>query len=181
VFPSGEGAPTASNVNVVAGQTLANLAMVKIGADGRIAIRNDAGAIDVIADVVGYFDATGDLFHSLAPRRVLDSRLATGGWSAPLVAGTPRVLTVKGLNGVRVDAHAFLAHATVTGTTADSYLTVHPTGAPQPEASTSNFVAGATVPNLVVSKVGTGGQVSFATATGTTHVLLDVVGYFAAG
>jgi hypothetical protein len=31
-----------------------------------------------------------------------------------------------------------------------------------------------------VSKVGTGGQVSFAASAGTTHVLLDIVGYFAA-
>ena len=77
------------------------------------------------------------------------------------------------------DAHSFIANATVTGTTADGYLTVYPTGATQPNASTLNYTAGATVPNLVVSKVGNGGQVSFATAAGSTNVLLDVVGYFA--
>ena len=179
-YPAGETAPTASNLNVAANQNLANLAIVKIGTDGKIAIRNDAGSTDVIADVVGYFDATsGDLFHSLAPRRVLDSRLTAGGWSAPLLASTPRSLAVKGVSGVRVDAHSFIANATVTGTTADGYLTVYPTGATQPNASTLNYTAGATVPNLVVSKVGNGGQVSFATAAGSTNVLLDVVGYFA--
>jgi hypothetical protein len=180
VYPAGETAPTASNLNAVAGRTIANLVMVKLVAGGKIAIRNDAGATDVLADVVGYFDATGDLFHSLAPRRVLDSRLATGGWSSPLVPGTPRALTVRGASGVRVDAHSFVANTTVTGTTAPGYLTTYPTGGTAPNASTSNYASGATVPNLVVSKVGTGGQVSFAATGGSTDVLLDVVGYFAA-
>lgn len=181
-YPSGETAPNASNVNFTAGQTVANLAIVKIGTDGKIAIRNDAGSADVIADVVGWFDsAAGDRFYSLAPRRVLDSRLTTGGWNAPLSAGTTKALQVLGIGGVRTDAHSFLATATVTGTTAAGYLTVFPTGATQPNASTSNFAAGATVPNLVDMKVGAGGQVSFATTGASAHVILDVVGYFAAG
>ncbi len=55
VFPSGEERPVASNLNTVAGQTRANLVMAKIGADGAVALYNSAGAVHLIADVVGYF------------------------------------------------------------------------------------------------------------------------------
>lgn len=181
LHPSDAAAPNASNLNVAAGRTVANLAIVKLGADGKLTVRNERGSVDVIADVVGWFDtASGDLFHAVAPGRVLDSRLTTGGWNARLDAASPKPLKVRGAGGVRLDASAVLANATVTSPSTPGYLTVYPTGATVPNASTLNFGADENVPNLVVSKVGTGGQVSFAASAGTTHVLLDIVGYFAA-
>ncbi len=41
-----------------------------------------------------------------------------------------------------------------------------------------NFVAGQTVPNLVVAKVGADGKVAVYNNTGSTHVVLDVVGWY---
>jgi len=55
VFPSGESAPNASTVNAGAGQTIANAVIAKLGADGSITIRNNAGSAHVIVDVVGWF------------------------------------------------------------------------------------------------------------------------------
>jgi hypothetical protein len=49
----------------------------------------------------------------------------------------------------------------------------------RPNASNLNFVAGQTVPNLVVVGLGTGGRMALFNATGRAHVLVDVVGYFA--
>ncbi len=46
--------PTASNLNVVPGDVRANLAVVPVAADRTIRIRNNSGAVDVLADVVGY-------------------------------------------------------------------------------------------------------------------------------
>ncbi|MFE6848118.1 hypothetical protein [Streptomyces sp. NPDC057686] len=55
VFPSGQTAPTTSNLNFTAGQTIANSVIVPVGADGKIDVRNGAWAgTDVIVDVVGY-------------------------------------------------------------------------------------------------------------------------------
>jgi hypothetical protein len=81
---------------------------------------------------------------------------------------------------VRPDASAVIANTTVTGPTAPGFLTVYPTGAPVPNASTLNFAANQNVPNLVAMKIGSGGQVSFGVDTGSTQVIFDVVGYFAA-
>ena len=179
-FPAGNAVPTASNVNFAAGQTTANLVVVKIGSAGQVAFTNSAGSVDVIADVVGYFDtASGALFHSLPSGRILDSRTTAGGWNSPLLAATPRTLQARGAGGVRTDATAVIANTTVTGTTADSFVTVYPAGATVPNASNLNFTAGQTTANLVAVKVGTGGQVALNNYAGSTNVILDVVGYFA--
>ena len=53
-WPSGQSLPVASNLNFGAGATVPNLALVPIGGDGRIAIFNLLGTVDVIVDVVGY-------------------------------------------------------------------------------------------------------------------------------
>jgi len=75
---------------------------------------------------------------------------------------------------------AVVLNATVTGTTAASYLTVWPAGVPRPTASNLNWKAGMTVPNLVVVALGAGGQVSLFNGAGSTHVIFDVEGYVAA-
>jgi hypothetical protein len=154
--------------------------VTKLGADGRVAFAAGQGSVNVIADVVGYFDTTtGDEFHAVAPSRILDSRTATGGFgSTPLTSGVAKNLKVVGFGGVRADATAVFANTTVTEPTADGFLTVYPDGAATPPTSNLNFVAGETVPNLVAVGVGTGGNVAIANSAGTAHVIVDVVGYF---
>jgi hypothetical protein len=65
----------------------------------------------------------------------------------------------------------------VTEPTYTGYVTVWPAGAARPLASTLNYTFGQTVPNLVMVKLGAGGQVSFFNSAGTAHLLADVVGY----
>ena len=60
-------------------------------------------------------------------------------------------------------------------------MTVFPTGELRPLAANLNFGPGQTVANLVVAKVGTNGQVSVYNATGTTHVIADVAGWYDTG
>jgi hypothetical protein len=67
----------------------------------------------------------------------------------PLAAGTPQPLTIRGFAGVRADATAVFANTTVTGPTADGFVTVYPNGTTAPTTSNLNFVAGETIPNLV--------------------------------
>jgi hypothetical protein len=47
--------PTASDLNWVSGQTVPNLVVVALGANGKLDIFNAAGSTDVILDVVGYY------------------------------------------------------------------------------------------------------------------------------
>ncbi len=56
VFPADAvTAPVASNLNLPAGDVRANLVVVGVDSQGRIKVFNNAGTIDVILDVVGYF------------------------------------------------------------------------------------------------------------------------------
>jgi hypothetical protein len=59
VFPTGGGIPVVSNLNYVPGQIVPNLVMVKLGdANKRVSLYNNAGATDLVADVVGWFTTT---------------------------------------------------------------------------------------------------------------------------
>jgi hypothetical protein len=187
-WPSGEGQPTVSNLNYVAGQNVPNLVTVKVGANGRVNMFNSQGNTNVIADVVGYYVAsttncTGR-FTAVNPGRVLDTRngIGRGGAIGPVGPGQAINVSVTGLAGVpAVGVSGVALNVTADSPTAEGYLTVWPTGEGQPGASSHNFVPGLTVANLVLAKVGTGGQVSIFNSAGTTHVVADVVGYFSAG
>ncbi len=184
VWPAGDTRPTASNLNFVAGLVVPNLVVVKVGFVGRVSIYNNSGAVNVLADVVGYFDegtGTGSRFSGVTPRRVLDSRPppeSVGGFTTPWLAGETRELTLAGLAPVPVNATEVVLNITVTGATAGSFLTVWPSGVAKPNASNLNFSAGQTVANLVVVKVGAGGKISLFNNSGSVNVIADVVAYF---
>jgi hypothetical protein len=117
----------------------------------------------------------------VVPERLLDTRPNTGdiGYHGPKpVAGQTIELTVVGAGATKVpaDASAVLLNVTGAGADADGYVTVWPCGAPRPRASNLNLRAGDTRPNLVVSKLGTGGAVCLFTLS-PTHLLADVAGY----
>jgi hypothetical protein len=73
---------------------------------------------------------------------------------------------------------AVVLNVTATNPTAASYLTVWPSGSAKPLASNLNYVSDETIPNLVIAKVGTNGQVSLYNGIGSTDVIADVVGWF---
>ena len=112
----------------------------------------------------------------LVPARILDTRSG-----APIGAGQAINVPILGQGGVPSSGvTAVVVNATVTDTTAASYLTIWPAGVPRPTASNLNWTAGRTVPNLVVVALGTGGEVSAFNGAGSTDLVLDVEGYVAA-
>lgn len=57
VAPGGSPVPRISSLNLPAGQTAANAVVVPVGPDGTIQLRNEAGEVDVVVDVAGWFMA----------------------------------------------------------------------------------------------------------------------------
>ena len=57
VWPKGVAQPTASNLNFVTGQTVANMVIVPVGADGRFRCSTPIGHAHTIVDVLGWFPA----------------------------------------------------------------------------------------------------------------------------
>ncbi len=179
VWPSGEPFPTASSLNFTAGQTVPNLVISKVGAGGRVSFFNAFGSAHVLADVVGCFSSTAlGRHHAVGPTRILDTRNGIG--SSGKVTNTTLRLPVAGLAGVPGSgASGVVMNVTITGPSAESFLTVWPSGEGMPTASSLNYTAGLTVANLVIVKLGGDGAVNLANAFGDTHVIADVVGYFA--
>jgi hypothetical protein len=185
VYPSGTGRPLASNLNFLAGQTAPNLVSAKLGADGKVAIYNNAGSTHVVVDVVGWFSAAGSpdgaSLNPLAPARILDTRVGTGGFASPVAAGATISPTVTGVGGVpATGVSAVVLNVTVTQPTAETFLTVSPSGTARPLASNLNAIAGQARANLVVAKVGTDGKVSVYNNAGQAQVIFDVVGWYGA-
>lgn len=61
VYPAGRDLPLASNLNVVAGQTVPNLVVGRTSVAGGLALYNLRGRTDLVVDVVGWFTtAVGD-------------------------------------------------------------------------------------------------------------------------
>ena len=115
-------------------------------------------------------------YYPLAPARILDTRTGSG----PLAGGGAITVPIAGAGGIPANGvYAAVVNVTVTNTTAASYLTIYPAGTPQPLASSLNWTAGQTVPNLVEVAVGPTGGVNIFNSSGLTDVIVDVEGYVA--
>jgi hypothetical protein len=178
------GYPDSSNINFVPGDVIPNLVLAPVGAGGKVRLNNFAGTVDVAVDVVGWFDIgppSGDGFIGVAPSRLLDTRDGTGGIGGRFASGDRRDLVVAGQSGVPTDASAVVVNVTAVDPASAGFVTVWPSGQPQPVASSLNTSPGRTRPNLVVAKLGANGAISLYDYgdAGGTDLVVDVVGYFA--
>jgi hypothetical protein len=181
VFPWGAGQPLASNLNAVGGQSVPNLVIVRVGDGGRVSLYNNLGTVDLVADVQGWFGGSaGSTFVPVSPVRALDTRNGTGAPAGSVGPGGIQELTVTGVNGVPGSGvTAVVLNVTVNEPTGpDSFLTVYPNGAARPLASNLNYVAGQTVANLVVARVGSNGKILMYNNLGRVQLIADVEGWF---
>ncbi len=185
-YPDGTTRPTSSNLNWPAGKTVPSLAIVPVGADGKVDLFNaSSGTVHFVADVFGYFSTatTGATFHPAGPARVLDTRAKIGvGTTTPVKANSAVALTIAGAGGVpATGATAVVLNVTATQPTQAGHLIAYPSGTSRPTSSNINWSAKQTVPNLVVLPVGADGKVDLYNASsGTVHFVADVFGYYAA-
>lgn len=124
-------------------------------------------------------DVTG-AYYPVAPARLLDTRDGTGAPVGKIGAGKKVDLQVAGRGGVPAsNVGAVVLNVTVTGPTAASFLTAFPAGESRPTASSVNFAKGWLGSNNVTVKLGAGGKVSVFNNSGSTDVIVDVVGFYA--
>ena len=175
--PTGIPLPLVSTLNSLTGTIAANAAIVPAGTGGSIDVFA-TNATDVIIDINGYFappGAGGLSLYNLIPCRVLDTRTPAG---APAVSGVRSVLVAGGSCPAPVSARAFSLNATaVPQTSSLGYLTMWSDGAPQPLVSTLNSIDGTIVSNAAIVP-STNGLIDLF-ASDTTHLVLDISGYFA--
>ncbi|MDQ2845519.1 MAG: DUF1906 domain-containing protein [Actinomycetota bacterium] len=194
VYPDGPARPAVSNLNFVEGQTVPNLVVSKV-AGGKIDLYNgSAGAVQLIADVTGYYLAgtpkDAGTYVSLTPYRALDTRYALGAPQGPVAGQTKVDFTATGTGGSggvpTSGVAAVVVNVTVASPAAPGAITVYsdyPDDRPRPYASNLNFVSGQSVPNLVVSSVppATGKLHLYNGSAGAVQLIGDISGYFLTG
>lgn len=169
-------APATSTVNLAPGADVANRAVVPV-VDGKIMVSLRGSRAHVAVDVVGWYASpgvtTGTLFTPVQPARLLDSRS-----TAAFGPQESRTATVTG-SVVPPGAKALVGTLTATGQTAPTtHARIWPAGVARPGASDLNSGAGRTQANAVVVRIGTGGGVVLYNDQGSSHLILDAVGYF---
>ena len=123
---------------------------------------------------------TGALrFVPVSPCRIADTRNPTGPFGGPaLGAGSSRDFAVPSSScGIPASAAAYSLNITVVPTGSLSYISVWPTGQPQPIVSTLNSGDGRIKANAAIVPAGLNGAFTVF-ATNPTHVVVDIDGYF---
>ncbi|MBI4909155.1 MAG: hypothetical protein HY820_36385 [Acidobacteria bacterium] len=120
-------------------------------------------------------------FVPILPCRAVDTRSSLGAFGYPMMqAGTPRSFALPLSScGIPATAAAYSLNVTVQPPRPRTlgYLTLWPTGSPQPLVSTLNSFDGRIKANAAIVPAGTNGAVSVF-VTDYTDVVLDVNGYF---
>ncbi len=145
-----------------------------------------AGAgTDLLTDVTGYFvdGNDGASFTPVPPQRLLDTRTGNG-LIGTFKSSTPRQVRIAGRGAVPTNAVAVTINVTVVGHTAAGYVSVGPSISSTPSTSTLNMPAGdVRANNASVALDGDGdlAAVYKGPAGATTHLVIDVTGYFVDG
>jgi glucose/arabinose dehydrogenase len=189
-WAGGAARPATSNVNALAGEVVANAAVVPVDSQGRIQVLTNTAA-HVIIDVLGRFElapgpVAGGRFVPLTPDRAIDTREPAAAGTNPYTetGGTPVNVvstTMSGANGVPssgVSAVVLTVTALAGSDPRGGWVTAAPAGSPLPAISNVNTnEAGDIRPNLVVVPLGTGGAIDLHLFQ-TDDVVVDVTGYF---
>jgi hypothetical protein len=193
---------TASNINFSTGRTVANMAVIRPGDDGRARFTlagPSQGTAHVIVDLFGWVSSVehptrGARLVPVTPGRLFDSRRAEA-----LGPRTWRRINVRGANVVDADGKVVVrgivpASTTVTAVMLNVTGINERTGAtgtwmslvPErvrgaPSTSNLNLSAGQVRGNLVVVPIGPDGRIFLYNDASTVDAVIDVVGYFQTG
>jgi len=181
IFPCDVERPKASNLNFVAGQTIANGVIAPASANGEVCIYT-LQTTDIIVDLAGWF--VGESFTGSTPKRLVDTRLSEGG-NGPIGGEVLSRVNIIGetlsvgnsVQAVPTTVTASALNVTVVGPASAGFATVYPCTDQRPLASNLNFVSGDVVPNNVVAPVGATGEICVFTNV-SADVIVDIAGWF---
>jgi hypothetical protein len=123
-------------------------------------------------------------YFALTPCRAVDTRNAPGTNGGPRLFGNAaaRNFQIQGVCGVPVGAKATTINVTIVQPTSTGFLTLWPSGGSQPTVSTLDFgTADTALANGAIVPLSTNAadlSVFMGGGTGSTHVLIDITGYF---
>ena len=175
-WPTGQTQPLVSTLNAPVRTSISNAAIVQAGTNGAVSVFvSDDSSLTI--DINGYFapPAVGGLsLFNLTQCRVLDTRNPAG---SPPFIGTLNVNVQASPCAVPAIAQAYVLNATVIPPSTLGVFELSQPGAPGPTYALFGDARGAVISNMAIVP-NTNGSVN-AIATSSTHLLLDIWGYFA--
>ncbi len=191
--PSRGAVPAGAAVVAPARTTVRSLVTVRLGANGAVTLRNAAGSVHALVDLVGWYapDAGGLGVATVDPARVLDTRSPAVGVRAGRVGprGTVDLAVVGAVRTadgpvvtVPADARAVVLSLTGMAATATTDVRAYPTpagGAAVPPTTDLHLRPGQSASTLVTVAVGAGGRVRLRNTSGSVHLAADVAGWYA--
>lgn len=200
-FGKGAAEGETSVVNFDANTVVPNAAILRPGLDGKLTIRLVApagtGDADVLIDLFGWFSSSnvlesGSRVVPVGPGRVYDSREAPFG-AAPIAGDAQVAIPVRGADSVNPDTTDLVPdNAAIDGVLVNltavnslpgsqpthiSILPDAPAAGERPTTSNLNLIAGQTRSVMAIVPVGADGAIHLFNRAGSTHLIVDIVGY----
>jgi hypothetical protein len=187
-FPSSNRVPNASNLNLQAGETRPNFAVVSLSNSGAIDVQSvlpyDAdGTVDLIVDVFGYYSNEGGQPTTTSePFRIVDTRSGIGGLNSPFGSDEIRTFRAAGIGRVPSNATAIWVNLTVVSPSANGFLSAYPAGSTTPNISNLNWGPGDINPNMALIPLNSQGKFDISVVmpwdtASSADVLVDVLGW----
>ena len=180
-YPCDVGQPNASSLNMFTGRTVANLAITKLSADGKLCLFVSQ-TTHLLVDVLSIMPA-GSEIEPVVPQRLLDTR-PTGETldhlaeqTGALAAGETLTLHLAGRGDVPVGAKAVVLNITAVSEQGDGYLKAYPCDVAAPNASVANYQSLVPKASETIVSLSAGGDVCIFSSR-ATYLLADAVGYF---
>ena len=159
----------------------ANLAMVKVAADGTIKLHVVGGPVNAIIDLLGVLKSTGAARYVALPSpvRIIDTRTGNGGRNGAIGQSTTQLYNGSGVGEIPYAATALMGGVTAVANGATTYVIVYPASGTRPVVSTVNVTAGRVVANAAAINLSARNFDVYNNAS-SMSVVVDVFGYFAA-
>jgi hypothetical protein len=177
VWPCDVPMPTVSSLNVSRGASVTNAVDVRVAANGDVCLMAST-SMHLAVDLAGWYGPGATTrYRALPPARVADTRTGLA-WAGALARNASRRLDVTGSAGVPTSGvRAVAAQVSAVEGSRGGFVTVHPCLASTPDVSVLRYAAGRNVTAAVRGSVSRGGDWCVVT-NGTTHLVVDVVGWF---
>jgi hypothetical protein len=170
VYPCDQPVPATSNLNFVGGDAVAGSVFAQLAVDGSVCVHANV-PVDVIVDLQGMFTTGGALrFQAATPKRVLDTRVATGGWRGQVGVGQTIEFGVA-----PADARAVTGNITLVQPGLSGFATAYPCGGAAPATSSVNAATRTIAANSLT--IGARASLCVRTSVGG-HVLFDTTGWW---
>ncbi|MFM7062043.1 MAG: RCC1 domain-containing protein, partial [Actinomycetes bacterium] len=193
-FAAGDPVPNATFVNYTSGVGITNTGTVPLAASGTLdlSVKNFVGTTQVVVDVLGYFttSATASDYVPITPCRAVDTRLVggtlttgAGAQRAFRISGTGSLATQGGAPagcGVPDAITAAVVSVTAVSPVGAGFLRAGPNDGTEPAATVVNYTGGTSTTNTGATRLDllTAQDLAVRNFLGSTHVVVDVVGYF---